>query len=82
MVITTEYGLRFFLYYLSIYPHSTETNGTFLSFLLLSIGRYQPIDDNRSISTIVDDLLEELGHTESRAAKMDIDDLLKYVSGI
>jgi len=39
-----------------------------------------PIDDNRSISTIVDDLLEELGHTESRAAKMDIDDLLKLLS--
>jgi len=39
-----------------------------------------PIDDNRSISTIVDDILEELGHSESRAAKMDIDDLLKLLS--
>jgi len=38
-----------------------------------------PIDD-RPISTIVDDLLEELGHTDSRAAKMDIDDLLKLLS--
>jgi len=38
------------------------------------------IDDDRSISTIVDNLLEELGHTESRAAKMDIDDLLKLLS--
>ena len=87
MVITTEYGLRFFFFiiYLSIYsthPRSTETNGNFFFFFIYFIGRYQPIDDNRSISTIVDDLLEELGHTESRAAKMDIDDLLKYVSGI
>jgi len=40
----------------------------------------KPIDDERSISTIVDNLLEELGHTESRAAKMDIDDLLKLLS--
>ena len=54
----------------------TETDGLFSFFF---IARYQPIDDNRSISTIVDDLLEELGHTESRAAKLDIDDLLKCV---
>ena len=52
----------------------TETNGIFFF-----IGRHQPIDDDRSISSIVDNLLEELGYTESRAAKMDIDDLLKYV---
>ena len=47
---------------------------------LSSIGRQQLIDDNRSISAIIDDILAELGHTESRAAKMDIDDLLKCVS--
>ena len=28
---------------------------------------------------MLDDILAELGHTESRAAKMDIDDLLKCV---
>jgi len=38
------------------------------------------IDDDRLISTMVDDILTELGHTESRAAKMDIDDLLKLLS--
>ncbi|PPR00276.1 hypothetical protein CVT26_009028 [Gymnopilus dilepis] len=37
-----------------------------------------PVDDDKPISKIVDDVLAELGHTESRAAKMDIDDLLKY----
>jgi 18S rRNA (adenine1779-N6/adenine1780-N6)-dimethyltransferase len=46
----------------------------------LSLQNDMPIDDNRSISTIVDDILEELGHSESRAAKMDIDDLLKLLS--
>ncbi|KAF9057590.1 S-adenosyl-L-methionine-dependent methyltransferase [Panaeolus papilionaceus] len=39
-----------------------------------------PVDDDRNISTLVDDVLEELGHTESRAAKMDVDDLLKLLS--
>ncbi|KAF8811899.1 rRNA adenine dimethylase [Phlegmacium glaucopus] len=40
----------------------------------------KPIDDDRSITTIVDDILAELGHAESRAAKMDIDDLLKLLA--
>ena len=35
------------------------------------------MDDDKPINKVVDDVLEELGHTESRAAKMDIDDLLK-----
>ena len=34
-------------------------------------------DENKSISKIVDDVLEDLGFTENRAAKMDVDDLLK-----
>jgi 18S rRNA (adenine1779-N6/adenine1780-N6)-dimethyltransferase len=61
-----------FIYRPPIARNLTETNGMFFC-----IGRHQSIDDDRSISTIVDNLLEELGHTESRAAKMDIDDLLK-----
>ncbi|KAF8904700.1 S-adenosyl-L-methionine-dependent methyltransferase [Gymnopilus junonius] len=39
-----------------------------------------PIDDDRPINKIVDDVLTEQGHTESRAAKMDIDDLLKLLA--
>ncbi|PPQ94262.1 hypothetical protein CVT25_004919 [Psilocybe cyanescens] len=39
-----------------------------------------PVDDDRPINTIVDDVLAELGHTENRAAKMDIDDLLKMLA--
>jgi len=39
-----------------------------------------PINDDRSITTMVDDILAELQHTESRAAKMDIDDLLKLLA--
>ncbi|CAA7262124.1 unnamed protein product [Cyclocybe aegerita] len=39
-----------------------------------------PVDDDRPISKIVDDVLAELGHTESRAAKMDVDDLLKLLA--
>lgn len=34
-------------------------------------------DENKSISQIIDGVLEELGFTENRAAKMDVDDLLK-----
>jgi len=37
----------------------------------------KPMEDDKPINKVVDDVLEELGHTESRAAKMDIDDLLK-----
>ncbi|KAH9477159.1 Dimethyladenosine transferase [Psilocybe cubensis] len=39
-----------------------------------------PVDDDRPINTIVDDVLAELGYTENRAAKMDIDDLLKMLA--
>lgn len=55
----------------------TETDG--LSFIFFVLDQSKSIDDGRSTSTIVDDVLTELGHMESRAAKMDIDDLLKYV---
>ncbi|KAG6811005.1 hypothetical protein H0H92_009382 [Tricholoma furcatifolium] len=36
--------------------------------------------DDEPINTIVDRVLEEAGFTESRAAKMDVDDLLKLLS--
>ncbi|KAL9710645.1 Dimethyladenosine transferase [Leucoagaricus gongylophorus] len=39
-----------------------------------------PVDDNTSISGLVDNVLTEVGHLESRASKMDIDDLLKLLS--
>ncbi|KAF5329432.1 hypothetical protein D9619_008994 [Psilocybe cf. subviscida] len=39
-----------------------------------------PVDDDRSINTIVDEVLAELEQTENRASKMDIDDLLKMLS--
>ncbi|KDR73983.1 hypothetical protein GALMADRAFT_250713 [Galerina marginata CBS 339.88] len=39
-----------------------------------------PADDDRPINKIVDDVLAELGHSENRAAKMDIDDLLKLLA--
>lgn len=45
--------------------------------LTLWLSSSQPVDDDRTITKMVDDILTELGHTESRAAKMDIDDLLK-----
>jgi 18S rRNA (adenine1779-N6/adenine1780-N6)-dimethyltransferase len=35
--------------------------------------------DDTPISGLVDKVLTEVGHLESRAAKMDIDDLLKCV---
>jgi len=41
---------------------------------------FQPVDDNTSISGLVDNVLTEVGHLESRASKMDIDDLLKCVN--
>ena len=37
----------------------------------------QPVDNDTSISEQVDKVLMEIGHLESRASKMDIDDLLK-----
>ena len=40
------------------------------------------MDDDRPISSIVDDVLTETGFKDSRAAKMDIDDLLKCVVAI
>ena len=54
-------------------PWSQENVGRLTSWLSPS----QPVDDDRAITKMVDDILTELGHTESRAAKMDIDDLLK-----
>ena len=71
--------VRFFLFFSVFCLTLTETNGPLF---YIYIGRQQPIDDNRSISTMVDDTLAELGHTESRAAKMDIDDLLKCVCSL
>ncbi|KAF9443041.1 adenine-N6,N6--dimethyltransferase [Macrolepiota fuliginosa MF-IS2] len=38
------------------------------------------VDENIPISELVDKILTEVGHMESRAAKMDIDDLLKLLS--
>ncbi|EKM75401.1 hypothetical protein AGABI1DRAFT_46548 [Agaricus bisporus var. burnettii JB137-S8] len=42
--------------------------------------REMPIDDNSSTSELVDKVLTDAGYMESRAAKMDIDDLLKLLS--
>ncbi|KAF8153972.1 S-adenosyl-L-methionine-dependent methyltransferase [Crassisporium funariophilum] len=39
-----------------------------------------PVDDDRSVSQMTDEIISELGHTESRASKMDIDDLLKLLA--
>ena len=35
--------------------------------------------DDVSINSLVDKVLEEVDCTETRASKMDVDDLLKYV---
>lgn len=37
-------------------------------------------DDDKSITKIVEEVLSGSGYTESRGAKMDIDDLLTYVT--
>ncbi|KIK09428.1 hypothetical protein K443DRAFT_127386 [Laccaria amethystina LaAM-08-1] len=39
-----------------------------------------PVDDTTSINTLLDKVLEDGGYTESRAAKMDVDDLLKLLA--
>jgi predicted nucleotidyltransferase len=38
--------------------------------------------DDVSINSILDKVLEDVGCTESRASKMDVDDLLKYALGV
>jgi len=38
---------------------------------------FQPVDSSTSISELVDKVLTEVGRPESRASKMDIDDLLR-----
>ncbi|KAG6838534.1 hypothetical protein C0991_010811, partial [Blastosporella zonata] len=54
-----------------------ELVGLFSSYGLdaLTEGTTQMVDDT-SINTIVDKVLEEVEFTESRASKMDVDDLL------
>lgn len=37
--------------------------------------------DDVSINSLLDKVLEDVGCTESRASKMDVDDLLKYAFG-
>lgn len=39
-----------------------------------------PVDDTTSINTLLDKVLEDGGYTESRASKMDVDDLLRLLS--
>jgi hypothetical protein len=48
-----------------------------LVFSLTLITLLQMIDD-LSINTILDKVLEDVGCIDSRASKMDVDDLLKY----
>ncbi|KAF9528830.1 S-adenosyl-L-methionine-dependent methyltransferase [Crepidotus variabilis] len=38
------------------------------------------VNDDRSINKIVDDVLAELGHSDSRGSKMDVDDLLNLLA--
>lgn len=38
--------------------------------------------DDVPINSLLDKVLEDVGCTESRASKMDIDDLLKYAFGV
>lgn len=37
--------------------------------------------DDVTINSLLDTVLEDVGCTESRASKMDVDDLLKYAFG-